>query len=251
MLKQLEMVLQSGQRSSEEILRDFFKIRNPTASNKALLEGILLNLGFEKHGGRWEYSPEIPKDQFVVVDVETTGLSFRQGARVIEIGMVEVVGDEIRSTFKTLVNPGQRIPYKITSITGITDEMLLTAPPFEIIAPDILEFIGNRYIVAHNFPFDFSFLKGEFGRLGIDLPERGICTLRIARKVLNLRRNNLDALARHFGFNFERGRHRAFGDAFVTAQIFIELKKRILSSTYHSDMISFYNECCGIQRENY
>ncbi len=249
MLKQLEMELQRDDRSSEEILRDFFKIKNPNIRNRQLLEGILSNLGFEKRNDRWEYVPTIPRDEFVVIDVETTGLSFKNGARIIEIGLVEIKRDKITRYFSTLINPGKKIPIKITSITGITTEMVLDKPPFEAVAPLILDFIGHRYLVAHNFSFDFSFLSGEFERLNIKLPRRGICTLQLARRFLNLRRNDLDSLARHFNLRFEKGRHRALGDAYVTAQAFISLKREILGNN-NEDIIEFYNECCGIQKNS-
>ncbi len=213
------------------------------------MEGILSNLGFEKKNNRWKYVPSIPKDEFVVVDVETTGLSFKNGARIIEIGLVEIKRNKITRYFSTLINPGKKIPHKIISITGITPEMLLDKPAFEAVAPIILEFIGHRYLVAHNFPFDFSFLHGEFARLNIDLPQRGICTLQLARKFLNLRHNDLDSLARHFNLRFEKGRHRALGDAYVTAQAFIALKKEILGNN-SEDIIDFYNECCGISKNS-
>ncbi|GEM_PF-5285920 len=239
MLRKLETELLKNRRSSEEILRDFFKIKNLTGRAEELLDGILRNLGFKKgEDGLWSYEPVIPRDEFVVVDVETTGLSFEKGARIIEIGMVEVKRGEIVRTYSQLINPGVRIPPKITSITGINNEKLLGKPSFEEVAPDILDFISNRYMVAHNFPFDYSFLKGEFARIGVEFPQRGICTLQISRKLLGLRRNDLDSLASYFNLSFI-SRHRALGDALVTAEVFLRLQEIV-----PGDIIEFCeNEC--------
>ena len=184
----------------------------------------------------------VPREIYVVVDVETTGLSFKEGARIIEVGAVRVEDSRITDQYTALVNPGKRIPEKIVSITGITSEMLLDAPTFEEIAEVLYAFIGDNYMVAHNFPFDYSFLKGEFELVGKALPPRGICTLSLSRKLLNLQRNNLDSLAHYFNVRFDEGRHRALGDALATAEIFLKMKKMLLGDNPGIDFVTYYKK---------
>jgi hypothetical protein len=99
---------------------------------------------------------------FVVLDLETTGASPNAGAGITEIGAVKVRGGEVIGIFETFINPRESIPPYITELTGITDDMVMYAPPIENALPTLLEFLGHEdesILVAHNAPFDLGFLK--------------------------------------------------------------------------------------------
>ena len=162
--------------------------------------------------------------QFAVLDFETTGTSSRY-ARAIEIGIVRMKNGKILDTYSSLINPGSQIPYQITVITGITNEDVLNAPYFEDIVDEIEEFIGDSILVAHNLPFDLSFLKSEFLRAGKDVKEiPKLCTLKLARKLYpELPSKSLGNIVKSLKVKHVHV-HRALGDATATAKI---LKKMI------------------------
>jgi DNA polymerase-3 subunit epsilon len=161
---------------------------------------------------------------FQVVDVETTGGTHERGHRITDFAAVEVLGGEVVDEYKTLVNPGRRIPGMITSLTGITNEMVEGAPYFEHIADDIAERLHGSVFVAHNAPFDWGFVSGELTRTLGDVPQvPRLCTVRMTRRLVpTLRHRNLDVVTRHFGVRVH-DRHRAYGDALATARVFIRL----------------------------
>lgn len=160
---------------------------------------------------------------FAVVDVETTGGRAGAGS-VTEIAICEIVGGTIVDEYQTLVDPGRILPSRITSLTGITNGMLRGAPSFEYVADEILGRIAGRVFAAHNATFDWNHLVAEFLACNRDPPTvPRICTARSARRLLpSLRRFNLDAVARHYGFGIER-RHRAGPDALAAARILLRL----------------------------
>src|SRR5579863_2095048 len=160
--------------------------------------------------------------EFVVLDTETTGL--RPGShRVIEIAGVRVRGGEALGSFQTLLNPGTRLPSFIVQFTGITQDMVNTAPRAAEIFPDFLNFIDGAILVGHNVGFDLGFLSYEARLLGLDFPIDGLDTIPLARRFLPaLRRFKLDNVADHLKIATSN-RHRALGDARVTAAIFIKL----------------------------
>jgi DNA polymerase-3 subunit epsilon len=168
--------------------------------------------------------------RFVVVDLETTGGRASAGS-IIEIGACRMEGQRITGTFQSLVRPRMPIPRFVTGLTSITNEMVRDAPPIEDVLPAFREFLGDAVMVAHNAPFDHSFLDFEFRRLfGIGLRNPVLCTLRLSRRLLpSLKRRRLDALANHFGLSTE-GRHRGLGDARMAAEllsIFIEMAAKM------------------------
>ena len=190
------------------------------------------NFLFDAESGLWSLaastSLRIPLDEarFVVVDLETTGGRPAAGS-IIEIGACAMQGGRITATFASLVRPRMAIPRFITGLTSITNEMVRDAPPIETVLPAFRDFLGNAVMVAHNAPFDFSFLDFEFRRLfGLGLRNPVLCTLRLSRRFLpSLKRRRLDALAEHFGLSTE-GRHRGLGDARMAAEllaIFLDL----------------------------
>ncbi|MGH7694543.1 MAG: 3'-5' exonuclease [Gemmatimonadaceae bacterium] len=170
----------------------------------------------------------MPLDElpFVVVDTETTGTSIWGGDRVTEVAMVQVKGGEVREAWSTLIYPQRPIPLWITSLTGITDEMVRDAPPFWTVAEQVRSTLGRGIFVAHNVGFDWRFLNAELERTtgdGIVLDGRRLCTVRLARVFLRkLERRSLDHLASYYGVSI-RERHRALGDAVATAHCFTYL----------------------------
>ena len=162
--------------------------------------------------------------EFVVVDVEAiAGKSIP--TRIIEIGACRVAHGEIVAEFETLVNPELPLPPFISTLTGITQEMLATAPQFSAIAEDWLNFAGDAVLAAHNSDFDVTLLNQEIARvfLGCRMRNAELCTVQLARRVMpDLQKHHLDALARHFGFQITE-RHRAAGDARATARVLLRL----------------------------
>jgi DNA polymerase III epsilon subunit family exonuclease len=166
----------------------------------------------------------LAETEFVVFDVETTG-SKRPPCRVVEIGLCRVRAGRIVAELETLVNPCAPIPPFISSLTGITDEMVGTAPPFGEVAGRLLDFIGSAVLVAHNAAFDVSFLNHEIARLypGRRLFNPHLCTVSLARRVVpGLANHRLHTVAEHFSVPLLR-RHRACDDARATAEVFIRL----------------------------
>lgn len=163
-------------------------------------------------------------EEWVVVDLETTGGSPKRGHRVTEVAAVAVSRGEIRRTWCTLVNPGRRIPGMITSLTGITEQMVAEAPRFHEVADRVSQEIRGRVFVAHNVAFDWRFMGWEMQQAtGMAPVGRTLCTVRLARKLLpELPSRNLDSLAHYFGVEIEH-RHRALDDAVATARVLIRL----------------------------
>lgn len=180
--------------------------------------------------GWWTTSPPVTTgdlpSEYVVLDVETTGLKPRQH-RVIEVGLIRYSGAEEPLVWSTLVDPGRRIPDYVRKITRIDDSMVATAPEFRSIGPTIREIIGDVPIVGHNVDFDIGFLNAEFARCGQPrLINVAIDTLPLADALLpNARRLALGDVARELGVP-SQGEHRALADATVTAGVWQELAAR-------------------------
>ena len=140
-----------------------------------------------------------------------------------EVAAVRVDGPSVTLAFSSLVNPERTIPWHITRLTGISDDMVRTAPTFRDIAGELAAHLVGRVFVAHNARFDFGFLNAEFGRVAPtpleSLVTAQLCTVRLARRLLaHLPRRNLDAVSHHYGVSIT-DRHRASGDALATAQV--------------------------------
>jgi DNA polymerase-3 subunit epsilon len=163
-------------------------------------------------------------EEWAVVDFETTGGSPAGGHRVTEVAVVRVSGGVVRDSYSTLVNPERRIPGMITSLTGITQEMVAFAPRFCDVAHHVGEAVEGAVFVAHNAAFDWRFLCHEMQHAtGASPAGRQLCTVRVARKLLpNLSSRGLDALSVYFGVEIE-SRHRALDDARATAHILLRL----------------------------
>jgi len=161
---------------------------------------------------------------FAIIDIETTG-GFANGNGITEIAIVLHDGQQVERAYSWLVNPGQAIPRYITALTGISDEMVASAPRFEAIAAELFELLKDRVFVAHNVNFDYSFVRQQLQQAGYELPAKKLCTVRLARKILPGHQSySLGNLCRSLGINIEN-RHRALGDAQATATLFSLLVK--------------------------
>ncbi|SHI64681.1 3'-5' exonuclease [Parasporobacterium paucivorans] len=162
---------------------------------------------------------------YVAVDVETTGLN-PVSDKLIEIGAIKVVGFEVVQTFTTLINPGMDIPWRITQITGITDEMVLEAPAVGEVMGELADFCGDMVLLGHNIRFDYSFLKQNFLNLSMDFEASGLDTLKIARKLLpDFEKRNLDYLCKVFDIKDDQ-HHRACNDANAASLLYRCLLER-------------------------
>ena len=171
--------------------------------------------------------------RFSVVDIETTGgLSKRD--RIIEIGIVQMEGAEVVDTYESLIDPGRSIPPFIQRMTGISNDMVATAPPFYQIAREVVERTQDHIFVAHNARFDYGFLRQEFGSLGYSYQRKKLCTVSMSKRLLpDLGKYSLEFLIKHFGLNANR-RHRALDDALATAELLqILLKKQYSGQVFH------------------
>ena len=158
-------------------------------------------------------TPLLAPEPLIFVDLETTGANFAND-RIIEIGFVEVDQNGARE-WSSLVNPGGPVSDFITGLTGIDSAMVSTAPSFEQLAPIVLEKLRGRVFIAHNARFDYTFLKREFKRLGIEFRAPNLCTVKLSRKLFpEHHRHSLDALVTRFKIAVA-DRHRALADARV------------------------------------
>ena len=170
---------------------------------------------------------------FVILDLETSGAAPSTGAAITEIGAVKVRGGEIIGEFQTFVNPQHGLSDFITSLTGITDEMLEDAPTINSVLPDFLEFLGSHketVLVAHNAPFDLGFLKAAAIQHQYPWPKYPVLdTVRIARSVLDrdeVPNCKLSTLATFFGAETSPN-HRALDDARATVDVLHGIFERL------------------------
>jgi DNA polymerase III subunit epsilon len=157
--------------------------------------------------------------KYAIIDVETTGGAARN-ERITEIAIVVHDGEKVLETFSTLINPERQIPWNITRITGISNEMVTDAPKFFEVAKQIVQLTENAIFIAHNVRFDYEFIREEFMRLGYSYSRKRLCTVQMSRKVFpGLKSYSLSSLKAHFGIYAERS-HRALDDTLATVQLF-------------------------------
>ena len=162
---------------------------------------------------------------YVIVDIETTGGSFKH-ERITEIAIYSYDGEKITDQFVTLINPEKSIPYFITNLTGISNEMVADAPRFYEVAKQIVEIMRGKIFVAHNATFDYNFIKNEFKALGFDFKLETLCTVKLSRKLFpGLKSYSLGELCKSLNIGIEN-RHRAAGDAIATVKLFNLLLKQ-------------------------
>jgi DNA polymerase-3 subunit epsilon len=163
----------------------------------------------------------------IIFDTETTGLSPLNGDRIVEIGCVEMFNRcETGRHFHSYFNPGRSMPPEAEAVHGLSDTFLSDKPPFHDVVEDLLTFIGEAPMIAHNAAFDFGFINHELGQCG----RPGVCmsrmvdTLAIARQKFPGAKHSLDALCTRFGIDrSQRIRHGALLDAQLLAQVYVEL----------------------------
>jgi DNA polymerase III epsilon subunit family exonuclease len=166
---------------------------------------------------------ELTESEYVVFDLETTGLDLMSNG-ITEIGAVKIVNGKIKEQFTTLVKPDYRITEENFKITGISEEMVKDAPKIGAVIPDFMKFIEGAILVAHNADFDLKFIKRFAGAEEYEVKNKVLDTLELARANLpQLRRHDLGTIAEYFGIVFHH--HRALSDAYCTAEAFIELMK--------------------------
>ena len=164
---------------------------------------------------------KIDEEEFVVFDIETTGLNSHTN-EIIEIGAVKIKAGRIVDRYSQLINPGRPIPYHITEITSITDEQVANEPKIDEVIGKFVDFIGDAVLVAHNAPFDMGFIKRDIKKyLNIDLQSSVIDTLQMARDLFpDLKKYGLGDLNKTLGLALEK-HHRAVDDSQATANMFI------------------------------
>jgi DNA polymerase III epsilon subunit family exonuclease len=156
---------------------------------------------------------------FVVIDIETTGLSHHQGARITEIGALRTRDGIVVDSFQSLVNPETRIPYEVIALTGITNEMVAEAPPIKMVLEGLVEFVGESPTVAHNASFDGGFITNELQQFNRNNQMTMLCTLLLSRRLFpNLRSYSLGNLAAEMNFK-KRDFHRAIADCEATVEL--------------------------------
>ncbi|TVQ12282.1 MAG: exonuclease [Bacteroidetes bacterium] len=156
---------------------------------------------------------------YSIIDIETTGGNpYRD--KITEIAIFVHDGRKVVKEFHSLINPERKIPYFISRMTGITDEMVARAPKFYEIAKSIVEVTENTIFVAHNASFDYNFLKTEFKNLGYFYQRESLCTVKLSRKIIPGKKSySLGKLCQELDIQIE-DRHRAKGDAMATVKLF-------------------------------
>lgn len=164
----------------------------------------------------------------IVLDTETTGLSPNEGHRIIEIGCVELINlmptGVVRQWY---LNPDRDVPVEATRVHGITTAFLADKPRFAEVVGDLLEFLGDVPVVAHNAGFDLGFLNAELGKLGLKpiAASRAVDTVEMARRLFPGAHANLDTLCKRFNIDLtKRTKHGALLDAQLLAEVYLELR---------------------------
>lgn len=163
----------------------------------------------------------------IVLDTETTGLSPREGHRIVEIGAIELINHvPTGNTYHQYINPERDMPAEAFNVHGLSEPFLRKHPVFSQITDDFIEFVGSGILVIHNAPFDMAFINHELKTLKRDpIPEEQVLdSLALARKKHPMGPNSLDALCRRYSVdNSNRTKHGALLDAELLASVYLEL----------------------------
>ena len=167
-----------------------------------------------------------------VLDFETTGLSPTQGDRATEIAVVLVCDGQIVDRYQSLMNAGRHIPSEIVYLTGITNDMIASAPSVSKVMREAAQFVGKYSVVAHNTGFDRRFWQAELGLLGISAEHSFACTMLASRRIYPHAQNHrLSSLAEMLRLPKSGRAHRAMVDAEMTSHLWHRLKNDI-AQTY-------------------
>ena len=189
--------------------------------------------------------------EFVIFDVETTGLSPVDGDRIVEIAAVKVKGAQVVGKFYSLVNPRRAVPAQATLVNNITDDMLLKAPVAADILPEMINFIGGACVAGHNVRFDLNFLCYELSLIGRRLNDQtpAVDTLKMARELLPyLSNHKLAYLARSLGVVVDQT-HRAMADVEITVAVFLRLME--MANDRDIQKISIFLEQFGVEKPSF
>jgi DNA polymerase III epsilon subunit family exonuclease len=234
----IDLLVDSGGRAAASLIVDaVFKISHMDDDLAGLLVADLVkndrrfkivdNNTIELQEDNWQ--SRLLKDlDFVVVDVEATGAKTPPN-RLIELGAYRIRAGRIVDKFLSLVNPEIPIPRFVMDLTGISNDLVNAAPVFAEVAPRWLDFVNDSVLVAHNAPFDTSFLNHEISRVypGHRMVNPHLCTVKLSRRSLpELTNHRLDTIADHFSIPII-SRHRAGSDALATAEIFLLLLSKM------------------------
>ncbi len=229
----LELARANGGRVGVNLITDrVFRLANVDASLSALLVSDLLanDPRFRVTDDRVEVLNDdaelrlLNETEFVVLDIEAMTIAAHT-PRIIDLAAYRVRAGTILDDFQTLINPGNPVSGFISALTGITNDMLRTAPAFAEVAHSWLDFAGDAVLVAHNATFDVPLLNQEIGRVfpGYRMRNAELCTVNLARRIVSSPDGHkLDSLANHFAIPIDQ-RHRAAGDARATAEILLRL----------------------------
>jgi len=185
---------------------------------------------------------------YAILDIETTGGSPKD-CKITEIAIFVHDGNKIIDEFSSLINPEVNIPYFITNLTGISNEMVENSPRFFEIAKKIVEITEGKIVVGHNVSFDYGFIKSEFKQLGYDYDRKTLCTVKLSRKFIPGHRSySLGKLCDNLGIGIT-DRHRASGDALATVKLFelimqksVELSQELPLGNVQKGRLSNLNE---------
>lgn len=171
---------------------------------------------------------KISAEEYIVIDVETTGLS-PDDDRIIEVAAVKCENDRIVDSFRSLINPGRRIPSKVTKLTGIKNTDVAGAPDMDTVAPELSEFIDNLPLVAHNANFDIKFIANSFKRAGVSKGMLYIDTLALSRSAYpNIPNHKLSTLINELGLLDHEQEHRAMSDVEATQRLYMACKAQLV-----------------------
>jgi DNA polymerase-3 subunit alpha (Gram-positive type) len=189
--------------------------------------------------------------EFVIFDVETTGLSHADGDRIVEIAAVKVREGKVIDKFYSLINPQRSMPSQATMVNNITDEMLATAPLAADILPQMIHFIGGACVAGHNVRFDLNFLCYELARIGRRLNDQtpAVDTLKMARELLPyLSNHKLAYLARSLGVVVDQT-HRAMADVEITVAVFYRLME--MAGDKDLQQVAVFLNQFGVEKPNF
>ncbi|WP_322035738.1 3'-5' exonuclease [Burkholderia cepacia] len=172
-----------------------------------------------------------------VLDFETTGLSPNLGDRATEIAVILLRDGQVVDRFQSLMNAGRRIPSDVVALTGITNEMIASAPPASKVMKEAAAFVGKHAVVAHNAGFDKRFWQAELGLLGMTAEHAFACTMLVARRIYpDALSHRLSSLADMLRLPKSGRAHRAMVDAEMASHLWCRLQQDIVR-TYGLDRI--------------
>ena len=193
----------------------------------------------------------IKLSEFVIFDVETTGLSPVEGDRIVEIAALKIKGDKVVDKFYSLVNPQRSMPAQASMVNNITDDMLVDAPLAADALPQMINFIGGACVAGHNVRFDLNFLCYELAMIGRRLHDHtpAVDTLKMARDLLPyLSNHKLAYLARSLGVVVNQT-HRAMADVEITVAVFLRLME--MAGDKDLQQVSVFLSQFGVEKPSF